>query len=115
MRSVRSTGLNVGSNPTVGAIFSAMKAEYVVAAEQAHPLGPAYSFPSLHLFFYGDTHIMIVACPSLAFVFMLLLISHAIITGFACIYCILFLHFLALSSTHTYEVYYIHMRYITYI
>ena len=37
--------LNVGSSPTVGAVFSAMKAEYVVVAEQAHPLGPAYSFP----------------------------------------------------------------------
>ena len=37
--------LNVGSSPTVGAVFSAMKAEYVVAAKQAHPLGPAYTFP----------------------------------------------------------------------
>ena len=37
--------LNVGSSPTVGAVFSAMKAEYVVVAEQAHPLGPAYSPP----------------------------------------------------------------------
>ena len=45
-------------------------------------------------------HVMIVACPSLAFAFMLLLTSHAIITGFACIYCILFLYFLALSSLH---------------
>ena len=27
--------------------FSAMKAEYVVVAEQAHPLGPAYS--NLHV------------------------------------------------------------------
>ena len=35
--------LNVGSSPTVGAVFKAMKAEYVVVAEQAHPLGPAYS------------------------------------------------------------------------
>ena len=41
----------------------------------------------------GVTHVMIVACPSLAFAFMLLLIFHAIITGFACIYCILFLYF----------------------
>ena len=55
--------------------------------------------PSLHLF-YGVTHVMIVVCPSLAFAFILLLISHAIITGFACIYCILFLYFLALSSLH---------------
>ena len=39
-------GLNVGSSPTVGAVFSAMKAEYVVVAEQAHPLGPAYSIPN---------------------------------------------------------------------
>ena len=38
--------LNVGSSPTVGAVFSVMKAEYVVVAEQAHHLGPAYSFPS---------------------------------------------------------------------
>ena len=30
----------------VGAVFSAMKAEYVVVAEQAHPLGPAYSIPN---------------------------------------------------------------------
>ena len=37
--------LNDGSSPTVGAFFSAMKAEYVVVAEQAHPLGPAYTFP----------------------------------------------------------------------
>ena len=37
--------LNVGSSPTVGAVFSAMKAEYVVVAEQAHPLGPAYTLP----------------------------------------------------------------------
>ena len=29
----------------MGAVFSAMKAEYVVVAEQAHPLGPAYSLP----------------------------------------------------------------------
>ena len=32
-------------NSTVGAVFLAMKAEYVVVAEQAHPLGPAYSIP----------------------------------------------------------------------
>ena len=38
--------LNIGSSPTVGAVFSAMKAEYVVVAEQAHPLDPAYSFPN---------------------------------------------------------------------
>ena len=47
----------------------------------------------------GVMHVMIVACPSLAFVFMLLLISHAIIT--ACLhnlYCILSLYFLVLSS-----------------
>ena len=31
-------------------IFSAMKAEYVVIAERAHPLGPAYSFPN---YFYS--------------------------------------------------------------
>ena len=37
--------LNVGSSPTVGAVFSAMKEEFVVVAEQVHPLGPAYSFP----------------------------------------------------------------------
>ena len=36
----------------------------------------------------------------LAFAFMLLLISHAIITGFVRIYCILFLYSLALSSLH---------------
>ena len=36
-------------------------------------------------------HALIVACSSLAFAFMLLLISHAIITAFACIYCIMFL------------------------
>ena len=42
--------LNVGSSPTGGAVFSAMKAEYVVVAEQAHPLGPAYSFPNYFLF-----------------------------------------------------------------
>ena len=46
----------------------------------------------------GVTYVMIVACPSLAFAFMLLLISYAIITGFVCIYCILFLYLLALSS-----------------
>ena len=34
----------------------------------------------------GIRHVTIVACPSLAFAFVLLLISHAIITGFACIY-----------------------------
>ena len=45
------------------------------------------------IFFYVVTHVMTVACPSLAFAFMLLPISHAIITGFACIYCILFLYF----------------------
>ena len=39
--------LNVGSSPTVGAVFSAMKAEYVVVAEQVHPLAPAYSFPHI--------------------------------------------------------------------
>ena len=31
----------------MGAVFSVMKAEYVVVAEQAHPLGPAYSFSIL--------------------------------------------------------------------
>ena len=48
MRSVRST-VNVGSSPTVGAVFSAMKAEYVVVAEQAHPLGPAYSITNISI------------------------------------------------------------------
>ena len=54
--------------------------------------------------FYGLTHVMLVACPSLAFTFIctLLLISHAIITGFACIYCILFLYYLALASLRLY-------------
>ena len=33
--------LSVGSSPTVGAIFSAMKTEYVVVAKQAHPFGPS--------------------------------------------------------------------------
>ena len=47
--------------------------------------------------------VMIVACPSLAFAFMLLLISHVIITAFACLYCILFLYFLALSSLHPFN------------
>ena len=42
----------------------------------------------------GVRHVMIVACPSLAFAFTLLLISHA------CIYCVFFLYFLALSSLH---------------
>ena len=28
-----------------GSLFSAMKTEYVVVAEQAPPLGPAYSIP----------------------------------------------------------------------
>ena len=37
MRSVRST-VERRSGPTVGAVFSAMKAEYVVVAEQAHSL-----------------------------------------------------------------------------
>ena len=48
-------------------------------------------------------YVMMVASPSLAFAFafMLLLISHGIITGFACLYCILFLYFLALSSLHS--------------
>ena len=35
--------LNVGSSPTVRGVFSAMKTEYVVVVEQAHPLGPVYS------------------------------------------------------------------------
>ena len=48
----------------------------------------------------GVMHVMIVAYPFLAFAFMLLLISHAIITGFVFIYCILILYFLALSSLH---------------
>ena len=48
----------------------------------------------------GVTHVMIVACPSLAFAFLLLLISHAFLTGFACIYCILFLYLLALAFLH---------------
>ena len=30
-------------NNIARAVFSAMKTEYVVVAEQAHPLGPAYS------------------------------------------------------------------------
>ena len=39
--------------PTVGAVFSAMKAEYVVVAEQAHPLGLAYSLlNSIHIKLY---------------------------------------------------------------
>ena len=54
--------------------------------------------PSLNLI-YGVTHVMIVSCPSLAFAFMLLLISHAIIADFASLYCILFLQF-SLQSLH---------------
>ena len=38
----------------MGAVFSAMKAEYVVVAEQAHPLGPAYSITSKHETWYSD-------------------------------------------------------------
>ena len=34
----------------------------------------------------GRAHVMIVACPSLAFAFVLLLISHDIITAFACMH-----------------------------
>ena len=51
MRSVRQT-VERRFESYMGAVFSAMKAEYVVVAEQAHPLGPAYSFPSLY-HFYG--------------------------------------------------------------
>ena len=47
----------VGSSPTVGAVFSAMKAEYVVVAEQAHPLGPAYSLPD---YFYPAAYIKVI-------------------------------------------------------
>ena len=44
-------------SPRVGAIFSAMKTEYVVVVEQAHPLGPAYSFPiPMELFFVVYSH-----------------------------------------------------------
>ena len=60
--------LNVGSSPTVGAVYSAMKAKYVVVAEQAHYLGPAYHFPmSLHLK-STVTHVIlhaIILCPCL--------------------------------------------------
>ena len=45
MRSIRLNVHVVQVLLTVGAVFSVMKAEYVVVAEQAHPLGPAYSFP----------------------------------------------------------------------
>ena len=50
--------LNVCSSPTVGTVFSAMKAEYVVVAEQAHSLGPAYSIPPC-IFFMGYAYIRI--------------------------------------------------------
>ena len=43
----------------MGAVFSAMKPNYVVVPEQAHPIGPAYSFPKLK----GEvTQVIIVAC-----------------------------------------------------
>ena len=44
MRSVQST-VERRFESYSGSLFSAMKTEYVVVAEQAHPLGPAYSFP----------------------------------------------------------------------
>ena len=37
----------------MGAVFSAMKTEYVVVMEQAHPLGPAYSIPPYISFIMG--------------------------------------------------------------
>ena len=57
-------GLNIGSSPTVGVVFLVMKAEYIVVAEQAHPLGPAYSFPIPTS--YGVRNSIIVAYPHLS-------------------------------------------------
>ena len=41
----------------MGAVFSAMKAEYVVVAEQAHPLGPAsiHCLKSVRIHLRGST------------------------------------------------------------
>ena len=53
--------------------------------------------PSLHRFIKG---LHTVACSSPTFAFMLLLISQAIITAFACIYCIFFIFWGALNACH---------------
>ena len=47
MRSVRSA-VERRFESYSGSLFSAMKTEYVVVAEQAPPLGPAYSITPLH-------------------------------------------------------------------
>ena len=52
MHSVRST-VERRFESYSGSLFSAMKTDYVVVVEQAHPLGPA----SLHLLFHGVTHV----------------------------------------------------------
>ena len=71
--------LNVGSSPTVGAVFSAMKAEYVVVAEQAHPLGPAYSSPYIFLLLHA-----LIPCSA---VLVYLIFSTVIPTSFnKCVY-----------------------------
>ena len=46
--------------------------------------------PPPYIFYYGFLHVMI-ACPSPAFAYMLLLISHVIITALACIYYCIFI------------------------
>ena len=62
MRSVQSTVEHRIESYSESRFFSAMKGEYVVFAEQAHHIGPAYPSLSLHLLFYGVTHVIIVAC-----------------------------------------------------
>ena len=64
MNSIRST-VEHRFESYSGSLFSAMETEYVVFAEQAHPLDPAY--PLHTSFYYGVMHVMILclhAAPS---------------------------------------------------
>ena len=56
-----------------------MKAEYVVVAEQAHSLGPAYSIP----FYDGVTHVIILLDAII--LCLLHLVSRALVLALACI------------------------------
>ena len=57
----------------MGAIFSAIKTEYVVVAEQDHPLGSAYSFPKLLVCVLSGQWLNIGSSPTVGFISQIIL------------------------------------------
>ena len=87
---------NISKTKDVGMMLKDVRRDDNAKVQEQDAVYAGVAPPPLQLFL----HVMIDACPSLAFAFMLLFISHAIFTGFACVYCILFLYVLALLSLH---------------